>query len=221
MAITIESPDFVTYDFETLSDVSWNCTVLSFGVVSGKWADLATDDGINELIKNGKEYFFKISNQEDYGRYSVQRTIDFWKTQPEEARNRFKNQPKHDLAEFVNIFDDYCRDVNINRKTTIWCRGLDFDPVIVNSIYHQFGRELLPYHHTRLRDIRTAIESKQEDTYIPNFVEFVSEKYGLISHGALHDSIRDTLQLYYAYTKTEDEIKELYDDVGVKYEPKY
>ena len=98
MAITIESPDFVTYDFETLSDVSWNCTVLSFGVVSGKWADLATDDGINELIKNGKEYFFKISNQEDYGRYSVQRTIDFWKTQPEEARNRFKNKPNKEYA---------------------------------------------------------------------------------------------------------------------------
>lgn len=207
--------DFVIFDFETLDTRSWKCKVLSFGCIAGYWEDIESGN-IEALLKNGTEVFFDLKTQNNYDRVHSQATIDWWKKQPIEAQNSFKNKEKVDLNTFPELFTNICYENNINKNTIIICRGTDFDAVIIHSIYDYFEKPI-PYNHFNLRDIRSMLDVAVGSSYLKNFNDYCNKKYGLQKHTALHDCARDIIQLYYGISKTPEEIDILYKTVGMKY----
>lgn len=207
--------DFLIFDFETLDSRAWKCKVLSFGCIAGYWEDIENGD-INKLIENGTEVFFDLKTQSNYGRVHSQETINWWKKQPIEAQNSFKNKEKVDLNTFPELFTNICYDNNINKSTIIAARGCDFDPVIIHSLYDIFDKPI-PYNHFNLRDVRSMMDVAAGSSYLVGFNDYCNKKYGLQKHTALHDCARDIIQVYYAMTKSIEEIDELYQSVGMKY----
>lgn len=178
--------DFLIFDFETFSTIGWNCKVLSFSAIAGNWDNVESYSNMKEL-----DIVFD-SNQP--GRIADPITVKWWKGQSDEVKNQFR-KPKTVIKDFIQIFDQFCHE-NIDNKTKIYCRGLDFDPVVLKSIYYQHGRTEIPYNFNMLRDIRTVLDDYTGLTYIPKFREYVEKKYGWKEHISMDDCKRDLLQLH-------------------------
>lgn len=208
--------DWLIFDFETLSDTPWDATVLSLAYIAGNWTDLKLDMDINTLLNSGEELFFKVKGQEEYGRKPSAGTIDWWKKQTQEAQDRvFKNPNKIELLEMADKFDNYCKRMGVNKDTKVFLRGPDFDHTIMATLYKQFGRPV-PYNHWNLRDIRTVLDVIVGNSYIFKFKEYTSAKYNLIAHDALHDCVRDIMQVGLALIVPSEELKEDYNQYGFK-----
>lgn len=196
--------DWLIFDFETLHNVPWNATIISLACIGGKWSEITFDKieqyGLDNILNRGMEMFFDIKTQKtNYERVVSDETVNWWKQQSEEARNRvFHNtHKKYDLEELVTKFTEYCQENGVNKDTKVFLRGPDFDHTIMLSIFKHFDKPL-PYNHWNLRDIRTVLDVICGNSYIYKFNDYCNKKYNLIAHDALHDCVRDILQVSYA-----------------------
>lgn len=200
--------EFLIFDFEALSLVAWECKVLSFSAITGNWEDVAED--ITQFNKLKKlNVVFDLKSQ--FNRQSNEKTIGFWKSQPKEIRQQFKVDNYVTLKEFVNIFDQFCHE-NIDHKTHILARGLDYDPVILKSIYYDCGREEIPYNYRKLRDVRTSLDDVIGDEYIQGFGDYALKKFGWKTHISMDDCKKDLMQMYMVKYMTVDEIYKIIRD---------
>lgn len=191
-------PDFVFLDIETMG-TQVNTIVLSMAMLAGKW-EHAND--FDYLLENGSHWVLKAKEQsEKLGRTFDQSTVDWWKKQGEEAREAIFNEPnKISVFDLPNIVRGWNLMNNIGSKTMVWIRAPHFDEPIVKNLFQQLG-EAPPINHWKVRDVRTAIDVKFNQTrgYIPGFVDKVKEEYPVVKHNCFHDCIIDAMQLYYVF----------------------
>ena len=208
--------DWLIFDFETLSDIPWDATVLSVAYIAGDWKSLSLDTDIDALLDSGEELFFKVKSQDAYGRKPSAGTIEWWKKQSQEAQDRvIKNTNKIELIELADKFDDYCKRMGVNKDTKVFLRGPDFDHTIMATLYKKFDRPV-PYNHWNLRDVRTVLDVIVGNAYIFKFKEYTAAKYNLIAHDALHDCVRDILQVGLALMVPSADLKADYKQYGFK-----
>lgn len=213
--------DWLIFDFETLHNVPWNTSVISLAFIAGNWDEVTFEsiekNGIDFLKERGEEYFFDLKNQKTaYDRVIGEETKKWWESQSKEAKDRVfrNNHEKHDLSKLPELFSEYCKKHGVHKDTKILLRGPDFDHTIMLSIFGYFNRNL-PYNHWNLRDIRTIVDVVAGSGYIFKFNDYCNTKFDLVAHDALHDCIRDILQVSFVLQNDSSVLKEDYKKYGM------
>lgn len=183
----------IVIDIETLSTKP-NAVILSVACVPFV---LEEHTLFNDLLSKGIYIKFDASDQiKKYKRDVDKKTIDWWKTQPQEVFNAEVKPSKRDvdsltgittLSKFIGSIDGFN-----SKKSYVWSRGNNFDFPILQSLYEDLEIKL-PYNTWTIRDIRTAIDilhgtddGKYELKYGNN---------GFIAHNPLHDAAMDAARL--------------------------
>lgn len=143
-------------------------------------------------IQYGK--FDVLAYKEKYGYKPEEDTINWWKNQAPNVRNRIK--PKSDDIDDTVFADQFLNYVNDNKPEYWWSRGNTFDPIIIYRIFkdlnrsHEFNK-ICP--HWAVRDVRTYIDAKFDFSVKNGFVlpEW-EEKFE--AHNSVHDVAVDILR---------------------------
>ena len=190
-------PDFIIFDFETLSTDVKTAPIISFGAIVGNWGD-----SVESLKSNGFYCNVKTTKQlTDYGLKPMKSTLDWWLKQSEEAQSIMKAKDKIDLDEALDKFTQYCTDNAVNNETNVWIRAPHFDNAIISNLYEKvYGErnwlDKFPLNHWKVRDTRTFcdIVYNVKNGYAPNRQELF-EQYNIVEHNAVDDCIKEYLQL--------------------------
>lgn len=184
-------PDFLIFDFETLSHRPQEAIVVSFGAIAGRW----TDD-IHDLRANGFYTVIDAKSQKEYGLKHSTETMEWWKKQSEEVQS-ILFQEGLNIKDVLLAFNEWCSNKGVDQKTQVWIRAPHFDYTLIYNLYVKvLGTETLPFSHWKVRDSRTAcgILYKSKNGYAPGSNE-VFKREGIVQHNALEDSLKDFLQL--------------------------
>jgi len=106
-------------DIETISTAP-NAAILSIGAVK-----FTFENGL------GDEFLVNIDPKSSVSRglHVDKDTVEWWKTQPKEARDAWKIDPQP-LEVAINRLIDF---VGKDKKQLLWCQGLSFDFPIIKS----------------------------------------------------------------------------------------
>ena len=187
-----QNPDFMIFDFETLSHDPSNCIVASFGAIAGKWSD-----SVSHLRDTGFYRIIDIKDQLQYGRSTSESVLKWWKSQPPEVQSILHAKDKHLISDVLGDFSNWCQDQGVDSSTTVWIRAPHFDFVIIDNLYKQVLKtDTLPFSHWKVRDTRTACDIlyKARNGYAPN-TQSVFDRESIIQHNALEDCLKEFLQL--------------------------
>lgn len=183
----------IVIDIETLSTKP-NAVILSVACVPFV---LEEHTYFKDLLNKGIYIKFNASDQiKKYKRDVDKKTIDWWKTQPQEVFDAEVKPSKRDvdsitgltvLNKFVSSIDGFN-----TKKSYVWSRGNNFDFPILESLYDDVGIGL-PYNTWNIRDIRTAIDILYGTDNGKYTLRFGNE--GFINHNPLHDAAMDAARL--------------------------
>lgn len=189
-------PDFIIFDFETLSTDTKTAPIISFGAIAGNWGD-----SVEELRKRGFYCNVKTSSQlTNYGLRPMQSTLDWWTNQSEAAQSVLKAKDKIELKDALDKFNQFCIDNSVTNETNVWIRAPHFDFSIICNLYEKvYGKtwqKVFPLNHWKVRDTRTFcdIVYNVKNGYAPNRTELF-EHYEIVEHNAVDDCIKEYLQL--------------------------
>lgn len=189
-------PDFIIFDFETLSTDVKTAPIVSFGAIVGNWGD-----SVNDLRKNSFYHNVNASSQiTDYGLKPMQSTLEWWSKQSDAAKSVLNAKDKIDLREVLNKFNEFCLKNNVTNETMVWIRAPHFDFSIISNLYEKvYGKnwqKVFPLNHWKVRDTRTLcdIVYNVKNGYAPNKQELF-EAHNIIEHNAVDDCIKEYLQL--------------------------
>jgi len=188
-------------DFETLGTDIVNgfpvvdCSYMTFD------ADRFTSDNpytYEELLDSMQKIKFDV---EDYctrfGYKPSKSTLQWWSTQPPEARKQLKPLPSDlTVEEFADKLVGYLQN---NKPNFWWSRGNTFDPLVIYRIFDDINRtdefaKLCKF--WALRDIRTYIDAKFDFNPKINNGFVVDEwKDKFVKHDSRHDVTVDILRL--------------------------
>lgn len=194
-----KQPDFLMFDYETLSSIPISAPVISFGAIIGNWEDIDTEDIEGTIVRlNDKTLYHNISALEQiekYGLRPTKETIEWWKKQDDFAQEMLKATDKVSIEDHCKIFREWCAEMELGSRTVVYVRAPQFDHTILENVHIKVGYPI-PYNGWNVRDVRTAVDFSfgTYNGYIPGFREEM-EKYDLVKHYAPHDVILDLIQL--------------------------
>lgn len=191
----MSGPQFLVFDYETLSNNPLGAPVISLGAIIGNWEDVSYEN-IKALEKDAFYCTIKAKRQADvYGLIPNKETIRWWSEQNEFAQNMLKSDSKIEVEEHCKQFIDWCISKGLTQKTMTYIRAPQFDYTIMANVFAKCGFPI-PFNEWKVRDVRSIIDATfgTENGYVPNFRETL-EDHGLIEHFAVHDVIKDLLQL--------------------------
>lgn len=157
----------VMVDIETLG-VGFNSVPVSIGATK-----FTIEDGITDKFIVNIDPF----DARNHGLVIDSDTVAWWKTQPVEARDAWRVDPKP-LKEALQKFSAW-----FGKSKPVWAKGTDFDSVILKTAFA--AAELAtPWKYYEVTDMRTVLK------LIP--VEYEGE---LVPHISLNDAIMQTEHL--------------------------
>lgn len=113
-------------------------------------------------------------------------TIMFWMGKDQRAAlDEWLDQPKVDIHNALTGFAQWYGD----KQLPTWCRGPDFDAVILNTAFKVVGGER-PWSHQKNRDVRTIQGLMDWAWKPPGFDDVAGYK-----HNALADAIKQTFMV--------------------------
>lgn len=189
------SADFLMFDYETLSSNPLSAPVISLGAIMGNWEDVS-EDKIKELEKNAFYCNIKAKRQvEQYGLKISEDTVRWWSEQGEFAKNMLNAKDKIEVEEHCKQFTDWFVAGGGDQKTMVFVRAPQFDYTIMANVFEKCGFPL-PYSTWKVRDVRSIIDAVwlTNTGYIPGFKARL-DLLNLVEHFAVHDCIKDLLQL--------------------------
>lgn len=189
----MSEPINLMFDTETLGTRE-RAVVTTIACVPFSFDVPATFD---QLVKAG--FYLKLDGRQqirDHKRETDQGTIDWWKKQPQEAREasilpRADDVSQEEACERLRAF---IKRTGYDFKTGwAWSRGAAFDFPKIESLYHDLG-QLQPINGFMIRDTRTAIDvltgSLKGDYELRDGIPKTFMK-----HHALHDAALEVLKL--------------------------
>ena len=126
--------DHFMIDIETY-DVTPSAVILSIGA---------------ERILGSETFYIEVDPNTQYERTASLATKEWWAKQG--------NPPIHGtttLHEALTSLSNWIK--NLSAKPVIWCKGTDFDTVILTHAYKSFGMET-PWKYNNVRDCRTVFK---------------------------------------------------------------
>jgi hypothetical protein len=159
----------VMFDLETLGTRP-GCVVTSIGAVKFGFSKGITDRfkvniSVEDCVKN-------------HGMKIDKKTLDWWMTQPKEARDGWMHDPEPiNLKDAVDLFVDW---IGFDKSRFIWSHGASFDQPILSELFYATGVDK-PWHYRQEMDSRTVF----------NMVGFVNSESRAKSDLVHHDSVAD------------------------------
>lgn len=192
-------PDFIIFDFESLSHIPEEAPILSMGAITGNWKDSP-----EKLRKTGFYRAINTSNQLKYGLKPSVETIKWWESQSESAKHIFSDPNKVDIEVALNEFDIWCKSNDVTHDTPVWIRAPHYDWTILSSLYLKVLNKdayHIPISHWKVRDVRTFcdVAYNVKNGYAPNRDQLFAS-VNIIEHHALDDCIKEYLQLNQFYS---------------------
>ena len=191
----MEGPESLLLDYETLSNKPLSAPVISLGAIIGRWEDVNPDD-IKGLEKNAFYCTIKAKRQvEQYGLKVSADTVRWWSEQGEFAKAMLESTDKVEVEDHCRLFTEWCIANGITQKTVTYIRAPHFDYTIMDNIFEKCGFPI-PFNTWKIRDVRSIIDATfgTDNGYVPGFRETLVD-LNLIEHFAIHDCIKDLLQL--------------------------
>lgn len=189
-------PQFLIFDFETLSTNIFDAPILSLGAIAGKWTD--TPDKLREF---GFYRTVKTDEQLALGLKPSKHTLNWWLSQKGAAKDVITCKKKIPVQQVLDEFNAWCSGVNILKDTPVYIRAPHFDfPILLNLYKRVYGDKLadklIPFSHWKIRDTRSVIDLLYDvnNGYMPNREQYFAE-HGIVEHNALDDCIKEFLQL--------------------------
>lgn len=183
----------VIYDFETLSQDTFNGVVVSVAIMTYTESRFATNPyAFDELVSKAKILKFDVQEQvKKYNRAIDKSTIEWWRQQPKEAQAQIAPSSKD--RSITELFNFYAAVVGNNNVKKVYTRGNTFDPVFFESIIKQTG-QVMPYDWWCIRDTRSLIEgmswgSGLSNKFMPDGIE------NFIHHDPKHDIALDVIRM--------------------------
>lgn len=189
-------------DFESFGQDATKCAPIDMSVIVYNQRDFLNNPFTFEsALKNVKTFKFDVKElKEKFGCVIEQNTIDFWKSQPKEVRQRIKpSENDLSVSEFASQFIKYLKSQP--KIEHWWSRSNAFDPIILWRLMdyaekkHFMSEYLLFW---RMNDIRTFIRAKLDFPKINSFIPIKDETYWRnthMSHMSNHDVTADLLRL--------------------------
>lgn len=183
----------ITIDIETLGFAS-DTVVLSIGAAAFTF-DATRPNVYDDYVLNG--FYAKLDASEQIGKYSRTMdddTINWWKTQPEEAR-KVTRPSSEDLPmrEALLRLNAWINASGYDYKNSFaWSRGTYFDYPKLEHMYKQVGLEP-GYNGWKIRDTKTYFDVLQGTSH-GLYNKKVLPK-GFIHHDALHDAAVDAYRM--------------------------
>jgi hypothetical protein len=180
-------------DIETL-DTESTAVILSIGLVP-----FATKIPLSMQELREKSFFVKfdaVQQQKRYNRTVSKDTLDWWATQPHEAKVKSLIPSANDLSAEDGLFElqAFFHSRGGSRNSLIYTRG-NFDSIITESLCKAVGvKPLVPYYG--FLDIRTFIHCmypKSERGYVPIDTKICPDydETLLVAHEPVDDCVRD------------------------------
>lgn len=185
----------IMLDTETLGTRE-GAVVLSVGAVAFSLLENQPND-YNDLVLNGFYVKFSVQDQvKNYGRRIDDDTLNWWKSQGEEAQKVLKpSQHDASMVDGLNSFNDWIKQLpGYKYKTSyVWSRGTYFDFPKLESMYDQAG--IKPgYNGWKIRDVRTYIDVLTGDDW-GRYDPRGGVPAEFIPHHALHDAAMDSYRM--------------------------
>lgn len=160
----IGPPDCMV-DIETVG-TAHNSAILSIAAV--RFDSLSRSNRIETL-----ELLIDVDSCFQAGLSWDEGTMKWWSKQSPEAQFKaFDQQPRLDLSSALDQLTQF-----ISNSSRLWCQGMNFDPVILESAYIATGK-FLPWKYWQWRDSRTLMSMLQD----------LPKKDGT-AHDALYDAV--------------------------------
>ena len=166
----------VMIDLETLSTAP-NSVILTIAAIQ-----FERNEKIQPIEKMIKFYRkIDIKSCTDVGLHTSKETQEWWKKQPEIAREEaLGGEDRQLLTKVLNDFSEWYKTNNCGK---IWSHGDDFDCVILNSAFSACNIKV-PWKFWETRDTRTLFDLAKQK--LKNFPV-------VIKHHALHDAYSQIL----------------------------
>jgi hypothetical protein len=205
--------DFIL-DFETIGQGAHQCPIVDCAYVAFSWDRFLEQpysfDELTSLVKTDK---FDVKTQYDAGRTFSKADLAWWEKQGEEAKSKLKPQP-NDLT--IEQFSDniFAYLIEVGKIDYWWSRGNSFDPVLLDRVMIDVGKQELMNEYLkwwRIRDIRTYIDAKFDFSTRSGFVPVADAGYwkqAFIAHDSTHDVAADILRLQTIH-RAENDLEQL------------
>ena len=153
------------------------------------------DDIVNILTVKEFEHWDGIDSIRKYPLKRDPETVDWWKTQSEEAQSAFENPL--DLKDGLMLFRDWLynlADLYPNTDIRLWSHGAAFDISILEAVYHAVKLPV-PWHYRAARDTRTIFDRAK----IRDHSAWMKQHNKGELHHALYDAISQAHAISAAY----------------------
>lgn len=182
------------YDFETLSQDSVDCAVVSMAALVFEMRKLERGEyDYDSLLESVKFQKYDVEDQvKNYNKKIDPDTIEWWKKQGKEAVKKLKPSPEDiSIVESIKLITEFVLQNDIHY---VFTRNNTFDPIIVQTTAKATGTKV-PYACWKIRDTKSFImgltyEMDIRDDFIPPGLE---EKF--IKHDPRHDIVMDVMRL--------------------------
>lgn len=200
-------------DGETLSENSLDATVIDFSAIIINTDKMISDNPYTARDIVNVQYFkLDIDEQQtDFDTKISPKTLEFWKSQSAETRQRLKPLPDDlKVSDFVDKFTLYYNtEPSIKR---VWCRNPAFDLILLKRMFLYANKDIedvIPFYI--YRDMRTAIDTSFgfDNSIDNNFCPIKDEVFWnkiYKPHNSTWDVIADVLR-YQAILRINNELE--------------
>jgi hypothetical protein len=190
-------------DFETLGQDVFEIPMLDCAYVAFDWDRFTSDNpySLEEIVGLARKDKLEMTHQvREHGAKYVQRDLDWWLSQSEEAKKTLKPSKSDVRVEvFIDNIINYMSGVG--KINYWWSRANTFDPIILQRWAKIVGRkdeieELLKF--WTVRDTRTWIDAKLNFPKKNGFIPLADEEYWnktFVHHDSRFDIAADILRL--------------------------
>jgi hypothetical protein len=182
------------YDFETLSQEPADGVAVCLAWLVYDEKRLSDNPYTYEELLDLTEFVkFNVEEQvEIYNRQIQSDTLNWWKSQPAEARSVLT--PSEDDVSITELPKLLRNKIPFSDLKKAYTRGNTFDPIMLRSLYKNVGEED-PTAWWIIRDTRSMIEGmsfgiKLKNNFIPEGLE---DKF--VAHDARHDIVMDVMRM--------------------------
>lgn len=183
--------DAVMFDIETL-DTERTAVVVSIGACRFNPIDKL------DPAEDRMALLLDMDAQSAVGRTISIGTLSWWMLQTDEARRwNFSKHNRYDVDLALRAFSAFCRGAD-----QFWCRGTNFDPILLEDLCRQFGAEV-PWRFNQLRDVRTLDELDPGHLSYPD----------VVAHKPLDDCMAQIAQVQAVFDSPKHGIEKLGVDV--------
>lgn len=192
------SKDCIIYDFETLGQKPTSAVVCLAGLRFNEDRYLSDNPYTYREILDSAEFIkFSVKEQvEAYGRGIDKSTIDWWKSQPKQARELLDpSDADQSLSEIVPFFKNLIGG-DPSQIGKVYTRGNTFDPIFLDSVLANLRVPEL-YNWWSIRDTRSMIEGLSFGTGLKNSFIVPDLEDVFVAHDPIHDIAMDVMRMQY------------------------